>query len=65
MFKAAKFRARRPIALVVLSAFPACLTSCGGGVITSTDVSPGEGVVIALIVIAAVLYVLAVGTRGK
>jgi hypothetical protein len=41
------------------------LPACGAGVITSNDVSPGEGVVIGLIVIAAVLFVLAVGLRGK
>jgi putative effector of murein hydrolase LrgA (UPF0299 family) len=41
------------------------LTSCGGGVITSRDVSPGEAVVIGLIVIVATLYVVYVGGRGR
>jgi putative effector of murein hydrolase LrgA (UPF0299 family) len=41
------------------------LTSCGGGVITSRDVSPGEAVVIGMIIMAATLYVVFVGGRGR
>jgi hypothetical protein len=41
------------------------LPACGGGVITSNDVSPGEAVVIGLIVMAATLYIVFVGGRGR
>jgi hypothetical protein len=50
----------RALGTLLLLALPAC----GGGVITSEDVSPGEAVVIGLIVIAAALYVVFMGTRG-
>ena len=40
------------------------LASCGGGTVTSEDVTPGEAGIIGVIIVAAVLYAIFIGLRG-
>ncbi len=37
--------------------------ACGSGVVTSDDVSGGEGVVVAIVAVVAVLFVALIGNR--